>query len=272
MQQQPEKWKQHLETLAWEADHQARLVEDILQVSRIDAGRLEMKPRLISLNELTRAVVASRQVLAQERGLTLEHRSMLRRERLAERSDFGEAPVSSAEPLSRTARPSRRAVEPLMVLVDPERMKQVLDNLVGNGIRYTPEGGTVVVSTGTKEAEGRMWATVTVTDTGIGIPAEELPHIFERFFRGVEPRAMQLTGTGLGLSIAKEIVELHGGRVTVESPSTGSGQAPSTLWLRSGQVPSTEFVPSEAEGAEGPKAGEQGIGSTFTVWLPLAVG
>jgi len=197
MQQQPEKWEQYLDVLAQEADHQARLVEDILQISRIDAGRLEMKPRPTSLNELTEAIVANRRVLAQERGLTLEHRLM------------GTS----------------------VALVDPERMKQVLNNLVTNAIRYTPEGGKVVVSTGKEEAEGRAWVTVTVTDTGIGIPEEELPHIFERFFRGEKPRAMQLTGTGLGLAIAQEIVELHGGRVAAES--------------------------------------EEGIGSTFTVWLLL---
>jgi len=133
-------------------------------------------------------------------------------------------------------------------LVDLEWMVQVLDNLVENAIYYTPEGGTVMASTGTKEAEGRTWATVTVADTGMGIPEDELPHIFDRFFRGVEPRSMQISGTGLGLAIVKEIVELHGGWVTAESPSTGSGQAPSTTL----------------------KTGEEGVGSTFTVWLPLA--
>ncbi|MEE9616578.1 MAG: GAF domain-containing protein [Anaerolineae bacterium] len=210
MRQHPEKWEQYLDTLAHEADHQAGLVEGILEISRIDAGRMEMEPRPTSLNELTEAVVARHHVLAEERGLTLEHRPETR--------FFGKDPVS---------------------LVDPERMMQVLNNLVGNGIRYTLEGGTVVVSTGTEEAEGRTWATVTVADTGMGIPEDELPHVFDRFFRGAEPRAMQLTGTGLGLAIAKEIVELHGGYVTVESPATAL------------------------------RAGEEGVGSAFTVWLPL---
>ncbi len=184
MQRHPERWRQYLDVLVQEADHQAQLVEDILQISRIDAGRIEMKPRPTPLNELAETVITSRQAMAQERGLRLEHHP---------------------------ADPGPTA------LVDPDRMMQVLNSLVTNAIRYTPEGGVVVVSTGMQRAKGRVWATVTVADTGIGIPHKELPHIFERFFRGEKPRMMQWTGTGLGLAIVQEIVELHGGRVTVES-------------------------------------------------------
>jgi two-component system sensor histidine kinase VicK len=111
-------------------------------------------------------------------------------------------------------------------------MIQVLNNLVSNAIRYTLEGGSVIVSIGEQAAEGRRWATITVADTGMGIPASEMPHIFDRFFRGKRPREMQLTGTGLGLSIVQEIVQYHGGQVEVES--------------------------------------EENAGSIFTVWLPLA--
>jgi signal transduction histidine kinase len=111
-------------------------------------------------------------------------------------------------------------------------MMQVLNNLVENSIYYTPEGGKVTVSTGIEKMKHRLWAMVTVTDTGLGIPKDELPHIFERFFRGDKPRQMQVPGTGLGLAIVREIVELHGGQVTVES--------------------------------------EVGVSTTFTVWLPLA--
>jgi signal transduction histidine kinase len=199
MRQQPEKWDHYLDVLVQEANHQAQLVEDILQISRIDAGRVGMAPRPVSLSELTEAAVANRRVLAWDRGLALEH-----------------CPVDP---------------DPV-VLVDPDRMMQVLNNLLENAIRYTPEGGRVVVSTGTRVADGRMWATATVEDTGIGIPEAELSHIFERFFRGVKPRSMQVSGTGLGLAIVREIVELHGGRVSVES--------------------------------------REGVGSKFTTWLPLA--
>jgi len=199
MQTQPNKWMQYLDAITQAADRQAQLVEDILQVSRIDAGRLEIKSRPSALNELTEIAIGNHQGVAQAQGLTLEHHP--------------------AEPGP-------------VALVDAQRIMQVLNNLVENAIHYTPEGGRIVVSTGKRETEGRTWATVTVADTGIGIPEKELPHIFERFFRGDKPRLTQIPGTGLGLAIVKEIVELHGGRVTVES-----------------------------------KVKE---GSTFTVWLPLA--
>ncbi len=110
MQQQPEKWEQYLAPLAQEADHQARLVQGILQIARIDAGRLEMEPFPTSLNELTEAVVASHQALAQERGLTLEHRP---------------SPPASG----------RAGGSGPVALVDPEQMRHVLNNLVGNAIR-----------------------------------------------------------------------------------------------------------------------------------------
>jgi signal transduction histidine kinase/DNA-binding response OmpR family regulator len=195
----PNKWEEYLDVLVQEADRQARLVEDILQISRIDSGRLEMKPRPTPLNELVEISFVNHRVMAEEHGLTLEY------------------DPAQSEPTA---------------LVDPDRVTQVLTNLIGNAINYTPEEGKVMISTGKVETEGRVWATVTVADTGMGISKEEMPHIFERFFRGEQPRAMQVPGTGLGLTIAKEIVELQGGRVVVES--------------------------------------EADVGTSFTVWLPLA--
>ncbi|MEE9617641.1 MAG: GAF domain-containing protein, partial [Anaerolineae bacterium] len=195
----PEKWGKYLETMEREVEQLACLVEDILQISHIDAGWMEIKPRPTSINELTETATVRHLALAQNQGLTLEHRP--------------------AEPGP-------------VALVDPEQTMHVLNNLVMNAIQYTPEGGRLVVSTGKQEANGRVWTTVAVADTGIGIPEEELPRIFDRFFRGEEPRLMQVPGTGLGLAIAKSVVGLHGGRLTVES--------------------------------------QVGEGTTFTVWLPLA--
>jgi signal transduction histidine kinase/nitrate/nitrite-specific signal transduction histidine kinase len=199
MGQNPDRWQQYVDVLVTEADRQARLVEDILQVSRLDAGKLGLNPQSTPLRELTEIAVEGHRLLAESRGVSLHH--------------------EPADPA------------PLAV-VDQQRVVQVLSNLVANAVHYTPEGGQIVVSTGTCEAEGKTWATATVADTGIGIPEDELPHLFERFFRGERVRQMQVPGTGLGLAIVKEIVALHGGRVTVES--------------------------------------QVGEGSTFTVWLPVA--
>jgi two-component system sensor histidine kinase ResE len=185
MQKSPkEKWQGYLDTLTREADRQARLVEDILQISRIETGRLEISPQPTALNELTEIVFTSHLPLAQEQELTLEYQP---------------------------AEPGPEA------LVDPDRMTQVLTNLVTNAIQYTPKGGNIVISTAEKKRKGHIWATATIADTGMGIAEEELPHIFERFFRGERPRSMQVPGTGLGLAIVQDIVNLHGGQVTVES-------------------------------------------------------
>jgi signal transduction histidine kinase len=196
MQKQPEKWQEYLEPLAQEADHQAGLVEDILEISRVDAGRLEIKPEQMDVDELIEIVVVNSATRAQEKGLQLEHRA---------------------------------AEAGLVCSADPQRLMQVLDNLIDNALRYTPEGGVVTISATRTEAQGRLWAAVTVADTGMGIPDDELPHVFERFFRGEKPRMMQISGTGLGLAIVKEIAALHGGRVTVES-EVDKGSA-FTLWL-----------------------------------------
>jgi signal transduction histidine kinase len=195
----PDKWPEYLAALSEEADRQARLVEDILQISRIDAGRLEMTCQATPLNELIDITVTSQSVLAEDRGLAIEH----------------------------------QLIEPSpTVLVDPDRTMQILTNLVTNAIQYTPRGGEITVSTGRIETNDREWAIATIADTGMGIPEHEIPHIFDRFFRGEQPRLMQVSGTGLGLAIVKEIVELQGGQVTVES--------------------------------------EVDKGTMFTVWLPLA--
>jgi signal transduction histidine kinase len=100
-----------------------------------------------------------------------------------------------------------------MVEMDPERMTQVLGNLVSNALRHTPSGGTISLSA---EPVGDKTLRLMVEDSGSGIPAEDLPHIFERFFRG--DRVRERTGSsGLGLAIARSIVEAHGGSITAES-------------------------------------------------------
>ena len=106
-----------------------------------------------------------------------------------------------------------------LVYCDQDRMHQVMKNLLSNAVKYSPHGGPIEVEAG---VEGKYVA-VSVTDHGIGIPPEDLPHIFERFRRATDHVASGIAGTGLGLAIVKHLVELHGGKITVRSePGRGS--------------------------------------------------
>jgi signal transduction histidine kinase len=108
--------------------------------------------------------------------------------------------------------------EPIRQPHDPPRIGQVLTNLIGNAIKFTAKGGRVDVEL-VPVPEG---AAITVSDTGVGIPADELPHVFERFWRGARTRERG-SGSGLGLSIAKSIVDMHEGRIQIVStPSVGT--------------------------------------------------
>jgi len=133
-----------------------------------------------------------------------------------------EAAVQQAEPAARRKGVDlvmRLPPEPVRQRHDPQRIGQVLSNLIGNAIKFTPRGGTATVSLETRPDGARLL----VADTGVGITAEELPHVFERFYRGTQVSEERASGSGLGLSIVHSIVDMHGGRVTVESqPGQGT--------------------------------------------------
>ncbi|RPI58428.1 MAG: sensor histidine kinase, partial [Chloroflexi bacterium] len=112
------------------------------------------------------------------------------------------------------------AVDAGRVRADRQRVVQILTNLVRNACHYTPVGGNIEISACREKRRVHL----TVRDTGIGIPKEDLEHIFERFYRGQDPYVQQHRGTGLGLAIAKSLVELHGGRLWVDS-TVGKGSA-----------------------------------------------
>ena len=178
-----------------EVDRLTRLVGDLLLLAQAESGKLPLDSRTVELDTLLQEALQQMQVLAGER-LTL---------RLGE-------------------------IDQVQVCGDQDRLKQVIVNLVGNAIKYTPQGGEVLVGLSKTESQAKL----VVSDTGPGIPAEDLPHVFERFYRGEKSRTRSKDGKGfgLGLSIAYWIVRNHEGRIEVDS--------------------------------------KEGQGTTFCVWLPLA--
>ena len=157
-----------------------RLVKDLLLLSKMDAGENSLKLEPCDFNEIVKNVVNSLSIEATKKG----HNVILN--------------------LSETLQ---------KVNVDKDKVEQMAMNIINNAIKYTPEGGVIEISTAYDE-EG---VTFTVKDNGIGIPKEDLPRIFERFYRVDKARSRELGGTGLGLSIVKQIVELHKGEVKIES-------------------------------------------------------
>jgi signal transduction histidine kinase len=106
-----------------------------------------------------------------------------------------------------------------LLLLDEKRIQQVLDNLLSNAVKFTPSGGTVAVSTRLRgeDGSGAQWVEVRVTDSGIGVPPEDVERIFRKFYQSPLSKEQSWRGTGLGLAIARYVVEAHGGKIWVES-------------------------------------------------------
>lgn len=192
----PERLKTYLSALIRETDRLQTLVESLLLISRLDLKKIRLDPRMVDLNAVASTLVADRGTLFTENGLGLTF------------AGDPDLPVIPA---------------------DRQLIEQVLTNLLTNAMNYTPEGGNVRVATRRVVDRDNTWATVTIEDTGLGIPPEEKARLFQRFERGQASAALQVPGTGLGLAISKEIIDLHHGRITVES-ELGEGSA-FTVWL-----------------------------------------
>jgi signal transduction histidine kinase len=190
----------YLQTIQRESQRLQDLIEDLLHVSRLDLGKIQPEIEWVDLNALVRTLADDRRKLFARSGLDL---------RLELDADL--APVRA----------------------DPKLLEQVVTNLLSNAMNYTPEGH-VTLRTAQARVEGAPWATVAVSDTGLGIAPAERDKLFERFYRGAASQMARVPGTGLGLAISQEIMTLHHGHITCES----------TL----------------------------GVGSTFTLWLPRAGG
>jgi PAS domain S-box-containing protein len=168
-----------------DADRVNRLIGDMLDLDRMESGRMNMRTADVDINE----VLAEAITRAAPTAVSVDFKS-----------DF----------------------DPRLPIVagDRDRLIQVVSNLVNNAVKYSPEGGTVTL---TSRVEGRF-ALVSVTDTGLGIPPDEIGHVFERFRRVRSGAAQSIPGTGLGLTIVKQIVEMHGGKIWVES-AVGHGSS-----------------------------------------------
>jgi two-component system, OmpR family, phosphate regulon sensor histidine kinase PhoR len=170
--------RRFVERIDTEVDALVQMVDELLELSRIESGQVPVQLAPVSVPDLVLPAVGRLAEQAQRAGLEL-------------RSEVPEG-------LPR-------------VLADAERIQQVLSNLIHNGIKFTPAGGTVTVSAGANGDE----VTLAVRDTGVGIAPDILPRIFERFYRADRSRTGK--GTGLGLAIAKHLVQAHGGRIWAES-------------------------------------------------------
>jgi signal transduction histidine kinase len=158
-----------------------RLVEDLRMLSLAEAGELHLEVQPVEAGNLVQSVVERVRGAAQEKGV-----------RLASEIGEGVPPVAG----------------------DAQRLSQVLFNLLSNAVRHTPEGGQITVSA--QQVESSL-VRIAVQDNGEGIPADELAHVFERFYRTENALSRDTGGSGLGLAIAHSLVEAHGGRIWAES-------------------------------------------------------
>jgi two-component system sensor histidine kinase ResE len=185
----PEEQRDIVRVIHDESVRMGRLVNDLLDLARMESGHFEIKQQMVNIGDLIRRVHRKFHVYTKERNIRLFH-----------------------------ALPDKPLI---LKAADEDRLEQVLTNLLSNAIRHTPEGAAIEMAADEERADGSGWIRIVVRDEGKGISAEDLPYIFERFYkadkarkRGSDPGA---GGTGLGLAIVKNIVEAHRGRISAES-------------------------------------------------------
>jgi signal transduction histidine kinase len=199
---------QQIERLDW-------LAQNLLELSKLDSGLVRLDLRPDDLRATVLSAVEQAEAAARRRGVSLTT----------------EVPE-----------------ETVVVRHDPPRIGQVVSNLVGNALKFTPRGGSVRVTLGPHRLEG---ARIQVIDTGAGIDATELPHIFDRFYRGSRASEARSSGSGLGLAIVRSIVDMHGGRIAVES-RVGAGST-FTVTLPADPRTPAERAASEPAGNTAPR-------------------
>lgn len=182
----PEEIAHFLGVIMNESDRMTKIVQDLLLLSKFDAGQTELNVEKFDLIRSAREIYDGMKLNVEKRGMQMT-------------LDVQDSPVICEG--------------------DKQRIEQVIVNVMSNAVRYTPDGGVISVSAG---ANGDF-AVVRVRDTGIGIPKEDIPHLFDRFYRVDKARSRALGGSGLGLSIAREIMNKHSGSISIESePGKGT--------------------------------------------------
>lgn len=180
-----EKQIRYLERIKSNADRLGRLITDLLDLSKIEAGKIELNPQRLFADALVREVVEVLRGVAAQKLIALDV-------------------VGFAGPVQ--------------VWADRDKVVQILMNLVGNAIKFTPPQGEVKIAIADS---GRDWVTFSVIDTGPGIPRDEAAKIFDKFYQIERPSNAKAKGTGLGLAISKALVEMHGGKIWIESGTPG---------------------------------------------------
>jgi signal transduction histidine kinase len=167
-----------LEIVSTKTDEITRLIEDIITLQRIDAGNLQLQA--VSMTDFLKTAVASHQIVASQKGLNI---------------------IYKKPPFEAT------------VYMDKGRISQVVDNLIGNAMKFSPDGGTITIAVTEQETD----VLVAITDEGIGVPKDKQQKIFERFYQIDGSSRRRFGGTGIGLAIVKRIIDAHNGQIWVES-------------------------------------------------------
>lgn len=193
----------YLEKAHSSTQHLGQLFQDLLTSAKAEDGRLSSHPVVVELGDFIEKLTSDLRLVAEKKGL------------------FVELETSSSTTINATKDTGGdRVIRPLYyVMVDPDRLREVITNLFDNAVKYTPEGKISLGITGNEQV-----VQCYVKDTGPGIPADDLPHLFQKFYRVDNSATRTIGGTGLGLFICRKIVELYGGRIWAES-EVGKGSS-----------------------------------------------
>lgn len=230
---EPERLRASLRAIMNSTTQMTSLVDQLLDYARLQLDRpLDLNRQPTDLVELVRRVVASHETVSDRHQLRID------------------------------------TVEPSLVgLWDRDRLERVLQNLLGNAIKYSPQGGDINVKLWRELDEVGQWAVVAVRDSGVGIPAADLPHLFEQFYRATNVSG-HIAGTGIGLATARQVVQLHAGRIEVESEEGQGSTFTIRLPIGEDQKPADDDVATAPNQAVTERSTHIGDAPPDVAWAP----